>query len=60
MRNNVKRPRINWKKEIRKARNATLREAIESMKLGIREVPEQWRRGYYSAITQLEVMEDEN
>lgn len=59
MRITPKKTRINWKKEIRKVRNATLSEAIESMKLEIREVPEQWHRGYYSAITQLEVMKDE-
>lgn len=52
--------RINWKKEIRMVRNRTLDEAIEKIRIEIREVPEQWRRGYYSAITQLEVMKDEN
>lgn len=52
--------RINWKKEIRMVRNRTLEEAIAKIRIEIREVPEQWRRGYYSAITQLEVMRDDN
>lgn len=59
MRITPKKSRINWKKEIRLVRNKTINEAIEKIKLEIREVPEQWHRGYYSAITQLEVMKDD-
>lgn len=52
--------RINWKKELKKERNRVLSEAIQMITLEMRGVPDQWRRGYYSAITQLEVMKDEN
>lgn len=54
-----KKPRINWRKEIKKERNRTLDEAICAMRLKIRSAPVEWRRGFYSAITTLEIMKNE-
>lgn len=52
----VKKKRINWKSEVRKERARVLDEAISHIKDEMRGVPEQWHRGYFSAITKLEIL----
>ena len=55
------RKRINWKKELQQQRNRVLDEAIDRLRQKIKSegLPEQWRRGHYAAITELEIMKDE-
>ena len=55
-----KKPRKNWKKELKKERNKTIDEAIEEIRSKMRSVPIEWRRGYNSAITTLEIMKNEH
>lgn len=44
------------KQQVKECREATINEAISMIKDEIRNVPNEWRRGYYSAITKLEMM----
>lgn len=53
-----KRKRTNWRKELKAERNRVLDEAIVEIRRKMRDVPESWKRGYYSAITTLELMRD--
>lgn len=55
-----KKPRKNWKKELRLERNRVLNEAITEIKNKMRNVPKEWHRGYFSAITTLEIMKNGN
>ena len=52
----AKKPRINWKKEIKAERNKVIDEALKALQDKRRDVPEAWHRGYNSAITTLELM----
>jgi len=52
----VKKARVNWKKEVKLERGRVLDEAISHIKSGMRNVPKQWHRGYFSAITKLEIL----
>ena len=52
----TKKPRINWKKEIKAERNKVIDEALKALQDKRRDVPEAWHRGYNSAITTLELM----
>jgi len=54
-----KKPRTNWRKEIKLERNRVLDEAILLLRRELREVPEAYKRGYNSAITKLEIMKDD-
>lgn len=51
--------RVNWKYEIKKERNKVLNEAIDAIKQDMRSKPNQWHKGYYSAITELEKLKDD-
>lgn len=53
-----KKKRVNWKKELKLERGRVIDEAISKIREEIRNVPEDWKRGYYSAITKLEIMKD--
>lgn len=50
----------NWKKEIAEERNRVLDEAIDRIRIKLKsdKVPEQFKRGHYAAITELELMKD--
>lgn len=54
-----KKKRINWKKEVKLERCRVINEAIDMLKLELRGVPNEWKRGYYSAITKLEIMKND-
>lgn len=54
----AKRKRTNWKKELKKERDRTINEVITKLKDEMRGKPKEWHRGYYSAITTLELMKD--
>ena len=58
LKNLPKRPRKNWKKELRLERGRVIDEAITEIKNRMRTVPNEWHRGYSSAITTLELMKD--
>lgn len=51
--------RTNWKKKLKDERGAVIDEAISEIRSKMREVPAQWRRGYSSAITTLEMMRND-
>ena len=55
-----KRERRNWKKELKAERNRVIDEAITKLQSKLRTetmgMPEQFKRGYYSAISTLEQM----
>jgi len=53
-----KKPRINWKKEIKKQKLELCQDIIEKLNNEIRGLPSTWHRGYYSAITQIEHIKD--
>ena len=48
------------KQQVRECRESTINEAIVKLKDEMRSKPKEWHRGYNSAITQLEIMRDEN
>ncbi len=52
----VTKQRTNWKKEVKLERSKVINEAIENIKKEMRTVPKVWHRGYFSAITVLELM----
>lgn len=52
----VPKKRVNWKQELKKERGRTIDEAISLLRKEMRGIPENWKRGYYSAITKLEIM----
>lgn len=54
--------RTNWKKELMLERNRVIDEAIERIRSKLRseQVPESFKRGHYAAITELEMMKNEN
>lgn len=54
----TKRQRTNWRKKLKAERAAVINEAIAGIKEKMREVPTEWHRGYFSAITTLELMRD--
>lgn len=54
--NNRKKPRINWKKEVERQKTELCKNLICSLESEIRSVPKAWHRGYYSAITRIELM----
>lgn len=51
--------RIDWKAKFKAERNAVINEAIVKLKDEMRDKPADWRRGYNSAITTLELMKSE-
>ena len=56
-----RKPRINWKKELKLERNRVIDEAIQLMRDELRKeaMPEAFKRGHYSAITKLEILKNE-
>lgn len=52
----IAKKRINWKKEIKLERARVIDKAIENIKKEMRTIPKEWHRGYFSAITKLELM----
>jgi len=56
-----RKPRINWKKELKAERCNVINEAIQLMRDELRKesMPEAFKRGHYAAITKLEIMKDE-
>ena len=56
-----KKPRTNWKKEIKLERARVIDEAIQMLRDELRGemMPESFKRGHYSAITKLEIMKNE-
>ena len=58
--NKPKTKRTNWKKEIKAEREKVINETISHLKEQLRDVPMEWKRGYYSAITKLEIMKIQN
>ena len=56
-----RKPRINWKKELKAERNKVIDEAIQLMRNELRKetMPEAFKRGHYSAITKLELMKND-
>ena len=61
--NNIKK-RVNWKSKYRKAKEEAVSEvveyAIQELRGKIRSVPKEWHRGYFSAISTLEMMIDKS
>ncbi len=57
-RNMPPKKKVNWIQELKAERNRVLDEAIIKIKGEMRLKPTEWHRGYYSAITQLEIMKN--
>ena len=55
-RHEVKKKRTNWRDKFKRQRAEVIDEAIAKIRDEMRCKPKEWRNGYYSAITQLELM----
>lgn len=55
-----RKPRINWKLEVKKERERVINEAIQMLRDELRResMPEAFKRGHYSAITKLEILKE--
>ena len=56
-----RKPRTNWKKELKLERERVINEAIERIRAKLRSeyLPEGFKRGHYAAITELELMKND-
>ena len=48
--------RVNWKKKLKDERATVLNEAIDLIRRKARMEPKEYQRGYFSAITTLEIL----
>ena len=48
--------RVNWKKKLKEERASVLNEAIDLIRRKARAEPKEYQRGYFSAITTLEIL----
>lgn len=53
-----KKPRTNWKKEIKKERERVLSEVVLKLREHQRTVPNSWQDGYNSAVSQVEILKN--
>ena len=53
-----RKPRTNWKRELKLERGRVIDEAISKLRDERRTKPKEWHMGYNSAITTLEIMRD--
>lgn len=52
-----KKPRVNWKKELKECRAKTLQEVIDALIAHKRDIHRDWHIGYMSAVTVVEIMQ---